>query len=264
MNTIAFLTVIFKTDERFLYDFFESLAGQTVKSFDVIVINDGYPDLGKFVHKFPCLNIIEVPCTLSPAKNREFGIRYVLNKGYKSIVFGDCDDFFSENRVECLSEILKTYDLVVNDISTFDVNGVIDDKYISNRMNNFYEVSLDDLLDKNFMGLSNTALNTNILKDITIPKDIMAVDWYIFSILLFHGARSVFTNKCLTWYRQHENNLIGIKQVDKLKKNADVKKMHYDALMKYDILFSDMLVKHRNKDSMIEDNVLFPLWWEEI
>ena len=45
-------------------DFFRSLNEQTCKDFDVVVVNDGYHGVEKFINQYPALNIIDLPYNL--------------------------------------------------------------------------------------------------------------------------------------------------------------------------------------------------------
>jgi len=211
MNPIAFLTTIFPMEKQFLIDFFDSLVCQSYKNFDVIVVNDGYKDFGKINAKYPSLNIIELLFSDTPAKNREFGINFCKKKKYEKIVFGDSDDYFSNNRVELSLSLLDKYDIVVNDVSLFDKNEIYEVNYMSNRIKDKSVIKYDYIIDKNIFGLSNTAINTNIFNKVSFNKEIVAVDWYLYKTLLKKGFKSIFTNKAITFYRQHQKNTIGLK-----------------------------------------------------
>ena len=91
-NNVAFLTTIFPMNKTYLFDFFNSLQKQTYKNFDVIVINDNYEGFDEVEQAFTGLNIIELNYSGTPAKNRDFGINYVIDSGYDVLIFGDSDD----------------------------------------------------------------------------------------------------------------------------------------------------------------------------
>ena len=216
MKNIVFLTTIFPTKKQFLIDFFDSLSRQTYDKFDVVVVNDGYDNFYEIKSKFQNLYIIELPYSNTTAKNREYGINYCINNKYDILIFGDSDDYFSENRIEESLKHLENFDIVVNDLNLFDKNGMYEEKYISNRLDHGSEVKLDYIQDKNIFGLSNTAIKTNILNDVKFDKDLVAVDWYFFKRLLKNGCNSIFTNKAITYYRQYDSNTIGLQVVQGL------------------------------------------------
>lgn len=213
MKNIVFLTTIFPMKKQFLIDFFDSLSRQTYEKFDVVVVNDGYDNFYDIKSKFQNLSIIELPYSNTTAKNREFGINYCIDNKYDILIFGDSDDYFSENRIEESLKHLENFDIVVNDLNLFDENGMYEEKYISNRLVHGSEVNLDYIQDKNIFGLSNTAFKTNILNKVKFDKDLVAVDWFLFKRLLKNGCNSIFTNKAITYYRQYDSNSIGLQVV---------------------------------------------------
>ena len=210
---IAFLTTIFPMKRQFLIDFFNSLNNQTHDNFDVVVANDGYSNFNEIKLKYGKLNIVELECSNTPAKNREYGINYCIERKYDILIFGDSDDYFSDNRVELALEALNSNDIVVNDVSLFDNDGTYEDMYISNRLENDSKVDYDYIKNKNIFGLSNTALKTNILSKVSFDKDLVAVDWYLYKGLLKNGCKAIFTNKAITYYRQYKDNTVGLQAV---------------------------------------------------
>ena len=213
-DSVAFLTTIFPVDEGFLIDFFDSLCRQTAKNFDVIVINDGYLNFEKIKNVYGILNIIEIKYSDTPSKNRQYGINYCIDNRYDVLIFGDSDDYFASNRVELSLQLLEESDIVVNDVSLFNNCGVYEHNYISNRVKNNSKVEYDFIIDKNIFGLSNTALNIRILNLIDLDKDLVAVDWYLYKGLLRNKNIAIFTNKTTTYYRQHEDNIVGLRVVN--------------------------------------------------
>ena len=214
MKNVAFLTTIFPMKKQFLIDFFDSLSAQTYKDFDVVVVNDGYKDFEKIKEKYSKLNIIELYCKDTPAKNREFGINFCKNKKYEYLIFGDSDDYFSQNRIECSLGLLKNNDIVVNDLSLFDNNGTYEDMYISNRLESKSKINYKYIQNKNIFGLSNTAIKTNILTRVSFDEHIIAVDWELYKGLLKDGFSAIFTNEMITYYRQHKDNTVGLQVVN--------------------------------------------------
>ena len=271
-NQIAFLTTIFPIPEDYLIQFFESLEKQTIKNFDVLVVNDGYKNFSSLRLKFDKLNIIEIESSDSPAKNREVGINFAIEQAYKTLIFGDSDDYFSKNRVEVSLKLLSKYDLVVNDLTLFNYSGVYKSKYISNRLPNGYEVSLDFVKEKNVFGFTNTAVNLNKVSKVSFNPDIVAVDWYFFTTLLLKGTTAVFTNQCISYYRQHEDSLIGLKvlSLPALKTGLLAKLNHYKNFPEFECLHRKIqyllgLDRELLFMKLKEQDVLeYPLWWEEV
>lgn len=213
-KSIAFLTTIFPMDENYLIDFFDSLVQQTYNDFDIIVINDGYRNFKKFIGMYSTLNIIELPYENSIAKNREYGINWCIDNSYDILIFGDSDDYFSVNRLAKSIDLLSTCDIVVNDLTLFDEQGILITNYISNRVPTNTQISYDFIKDKNIFGLSNTAVNISILNRVQFDKDLVAVDWFFYKNLLETGLKAIFTNEIETFYRQHPSNTVGLNMQD--------------------------------------------------
>lgn len=279
---VAVLGVVFSGIEKFIDEYLASLERQTYKDFDLILINDGFAGLDEFKAKYS-LNIREIRYEETPAKIREFAINYIKHKGYEYIIFTDSDDFFSENRVEKSIELLGYYNIVVNDLTAVSDKGeVLDSLYLSNRLNNRSEINFDFISDKNIFGFSNTALRLECLREeVGFDKDLIAVDWYLFSKLLKNGCNAVFTNEAFTFYRLYEGNVVGLSSdIDKAKveKGINGKLLHYKSFSKIDNKFrplykgfeqlkKDMADKEYSKEYIEKIkglNIHKPLWWEQV
>ena len=279
-NKTAFLTTIFPMKKMYLMEFFSSIEKQTVKDFDVIVVNDGYSCFEDIRDQFEGLNIIELKHSDTPAKNREHGINYTKDNGYNILIFGDSDDCFDPNRVQVCEAMLSDFEIVVNDLSLFNENGVYDERYFSNRVENRKSIVIDMIIDKNIFGLSNTAIRLDIINNIDFNSELVAVDWYLFSVLLLKNKSAVFTNEALTYYRQYSDNTVGMKDItkDNFRRGIEVKLMQYEVLSAqgWDYLkcFNEIknlkqsLVSDDDLDNYIsllsKDEIMFPFWWENI
>lgn len=275
-ENIAFLTTIFPMKEDYLYEFFNSLNRQTFKDFDVVVVNDNCKNFSKIKEKFSDLNIKELKYSDTPLKNREHGINFILDNDYDIVIFGDSDDYFSFNRVEVIIEKLVYYDIIVNDLSIFNENEIYEKKYFSHRIKNNTEITIDFVKDKNIFGMSNTALRVKSLGNIIYDPELIALDWYIFSLALLKSGVALFTNETQTFYRQYNENTAGIgklnkeliftgiavklKQYELLAIEDNQFKTHYD-----EICILNKIIKHnKNLNMLMFQNMAYPLWWEEI
>ncbi|MEW5767136.1 MAG: glycosyltransferase [bacterium] len=281
-NRVAVLGVVFSGIEKFIDEYLSSLEKQTYKDFDLILINDGFAGLDEFKAKYR-LNIREIRYEDTPAKIREFAINYIKHKGYEYIIFTDSDDFFSENRVEKSIELLRYYHIVANDLTPVSEKGeVLNSLYLSNRIDNRSEIRFDFISDKNIFGFSNTSLRWECLREgVGFDKDLIAVDWYLFSTLLKKGCRAVFTNEAVTFYRIYQDNVVGLSSdIDKAKveKEINVKLLHYKNFSKIDNKFrplykgfeelkKDMADKAYSQEYIEKIkglNIHKPLWWEQV
>ena len=96
--------------------------------------------------------------------------------------------------------------------------------------------SFKQIIDYNFLGLSHTAINLKLLENFYVPEGIIAVDWWIFTILILNGATGKYIDRAITYYRQYNDNFVGIKKTlneDRLKTGIKVKKAHYTHVVEY-------------------------------
>tara|TARA_B100002003_G_C14148111_1_gene552122 strand:+ start:2333 stop:3202 length:870 start_codon:yes stop_codon:yes gene_type:complete len=282
MSKTAFISTVYPGVEEYLNYFFTSLTDQDFKKFDVIILNDGLEECEERLSLYDELNICIVPANGTPAEIRELGIKYLCDNRYKIVIFGDSDDYFAPNRIRELMYCLENSDVALNELTVVDnEKKVIEKHYLSKRLIDGQSISFDYIRNKNCFGLSNTIARVSQLKDICIPKDLIAVDWYIFSCLLISGAKAVFTSKTETFYRKHINNIVNFGKIDEknLLTCVRAKSIHYNALREKDVeiaklaeMFASLektLLSDKKKLSeycsrMHSLNLVNPLWWETI
>jgi len=281
MNVVIF-SVIFPDIEKYLDDYFKSLCAQSYKNFEILIINDGVDNIKEYVARYPQLNISLHESAGSPVRNREKGISILSEMSEAIVLFSDADDFFQNNRIAEVVRLIKQHncDIVVNDLSIVDSNGnLLQNSYFSTRLCNLSYIELKDIRHFNFIGLSNSATYTKCLKDIKLSESLIAVDWFMFTILLLRGYKAIFTSNTNTFYRQHETNLVGIGSISlsKLEKSIIVKDSHYRELSyqcnnflklsKYYYTLKqrkdDDLFISKYYDECIKNLPDRPFWWEE-
>jgi glycosyltransferase involved in cell wall biosynthesis len=279
-NDTCVFTVAYPLMEKWIPQFTESLLKQSLKDFDLVIVNDGLDlkMLNPLEQKFNC---IILPSGGSIAKNRSAGFSGILNNGYRYVIFADADDLMAENRISISKRLLDDYDIVVNDLTLINPNGeYIMDQYLSARLGSLKRINLNEILDYNFIGLGNSSARVEILHNIIIPENIEAVDWYLFSLLLYRGHNAVFTSSTSTLYRQHHSNLIGLNQLDEnnILLLAEQKYLHYFYLQNLSehhqnrfIEFSKLVVKLKDPifrkkylEKMSDQEPEYPFWFESI
>jgi hypothetical protein len=231
-SSTAFLTTVFPSCKDYLDDFFKSLSNQIDSDFDVIVVNNCLEDFIFFIKKYKKLNIIEIKSNESPIQNRIKGLNYILDGNYSNLIFGDSDDYFSENRVSVSKEILTKNDIAVNDLVLFD------EKFKIESIFKDIKFQKHDLIHRNIFGLSNTAIRTKILKNLSLEPEVEIVtyDWYLFSVLVFNNFSFKFSSETNSFYRQYASNTLGISfklDENSLQNLVRIKKMHLIALKRY-------------------------------
>lgn len=285
----AVLTAVYPAVIPYLPRFSTSLAAQTVRDFDLVVCNDGVADAtiqAALPHIEPRqLQIVPVPPGSTPATVRQYGISFAVNRRYRNLVFADSDDTFAPNRLETAKETLLTEEIYVNELDIVTDDGVpLIPGYLSRRLGARARLRLTDICDKNALGLSNTAVRTEILAEISIPPEVIAVDWFLFTVLLAErdGRRrsALFSNETTTAYRQHSGNIAGVSAItdETIRRAVTVKSLHYSALVHAGL---DRFARHARYFSQLHDafvqetprarrstevvrshRIEYPLWWE--
>lgn len=290
-NKIAILGVVYPGVEEYLSDYFNSLDNQTIKDFDLWIYNDGVST--KYLEEITqdysiCIKTYNIMERISPAKIREIAIKNLRDK-YNYLIFTDTDDFISEDRIEKNILALQNYDFCYNNMFLTDLKGnkLSDSDYYSNKNNPLIVNKFEDIIDKNFCGLSNTAVNLNNIDFslLNIPDNIIAVDWWIFSNLVLNDFKGVFVSDTYTFYRQHESNTVGgLKEVsiNQIRKGINVKKIHFSELLKSrNFKYKDLINVKLSELTSLEGKILDKnyqdkilkyfnntnhgfLWWENI
>jgi len=229
------MVVVYPGIENFIYNYFASVKDQTYKKFDILILNDGFEkkNLGCVFNSI----MMDMPTGLPPGQIRLEGINYAIENNYQNIIFSDVDDYFSSNRIEESLVFLENHDFVYNNIVPVDMTGepmrvdVNTNFKLPDQISNY-----EKLLDYNLFGMSTTGLVLSLLKNFYIPKDIIAVDWWIYTYLLLNGAHGKRIDNATTYYRQSADNLVGMKKPlndDRLETGINVKQAHYHHVFEY-------------------------------
>lgn len=278
MDKTCFCSVIFPNNLSFFKTFLNSLENQTDKEFTLLLFNDGVVNLES------CLlncnlkyKIISVSGNIGEVRTQM--LEYLKKSNFTSIIFGDTDDYFPENRVAINKLLLNEYDVVANDLCLVtEQEELIADYYWREREELKGVIDLSSISKYNFLGLGNTAIQTSILpENVVFEEGIIAVDWMLFSRILNNSVKVGFTSETFIYYRQHEKNIVGRKvlSLEKFKREFRVKLNHYTILAKENKTFKDLAINYQSIVSKVEvlsseelENYYIkteqPFWWEEI
>ena len=268
-------TVIFPDIQPFFAEFSESLRNQTDHDFHILIVNDG-GDLSDF--DFTGLDYTILSSGGSIVENRLMLIREADKKEYEWIVFADADDWFESNRIETIKKFSQEYDLIANEIVPFSHNRFSEPKF-EKILGHFSQIDLNFILDKNLFGLSNVACRTTFLKNISIPDELVAVDWYLFTKAILSGARACFTAESKTYYRQWSHNIIGMDKTSEkeIRTGVRAKYIHFKHLAESNNWYASNLSWLHQLYNQLEDSdfdsyinklrkadLTTTFWWENI
>lgn len=285
-NDTLLIGVVFEEVKPFINKYIDSLNSQSTKSFDLLILNDGYKD--EIPNNKINMHAINIVNNQTPAQIRQSGIKYSIQNNYKNLIFTDTDDYYSINYVESLMSGLKNHDFVYSNIVPVDNNDIT--------INNYFSLPhetkrYEQIIKYNFIGLGCSAVRSEIIREINIPSDIIAVDWYLFTIILIKGFTGAKIPNAIVNYRQHINNTVGVAiQLDseRLLNGVATKEKHYryiynyclenkyeSVAKEYDLKYQEILkLKLRLKEKTFLEkyiniintnmNKIYKGWWSEI
>ena len=280
MKTVI-VTVIYPQVMQFCSDFVSSVNQQSDRNFDLLIVNDSV-ECPEAILEHLQVDWFLLDATGTPAQLRKFAIHHAVEKNYDIIIFADADDVMGKNRVEVVKQYLINNKIIFNELKLFHdcINKAA--PYLSKRFIDGDIVTLQDLDNSNCMGLSNTSLKTEVIRDILnlIPDNIKVFDWLFFNRVLAVGYEAIFTSKTTTYYRQHHNNMAAPFTLtnDSIIKAVEFKFDHFCSLRdlgpwyeKQAIAFGQ-LREILKEDSFIvqyceavrKNSSKYPLWWEPI
>ncbi len=273
---ISLVLYIYPGIEKYLNDLIRSINNQSNKEFDIIIFNDNANNLNVLFKDLEIhYSIVGVTGSINQIRFDSLKILRDIKSEY--IIFQDADDFMAENRIEENLKALRNYDLVVNDLCLVNENSqIMENSYWAKRLGNDFEFDEKFLRDKNIVGLGNTSINKSLLIDprLSFSPLPLAFDWFLFyQILELNNLKALFITSTTTYYRQHQDNIAGIKKLDfpRLKHILNVKNAHYNALSNIGFDFEKELYQLNQiqvnlidflKFDSIKENINL-LWWEE-
>lgn len=231
---VAFGTVIYPGALKFFSDFLDSLASQMYSDFDLLVVAEAIPDADKqgwfdnFVGK---ITIVDVPANNPIHQNRVKLLEESYSRRYDLLILGDSDDTFDSNRIGRIVDAFDpTFAVFYNQIETLD-----NEVAFPNLPKTTSEV---DILNGNYLGLSNTAINLDRLNSDFIESlnqgDTFCFDWYLYARVLHECGLGKLVEGTSTYYRIHGANAAGLPSSCDLEKELRIKTDHYRLLSKHD------------------------------
>ncbi len=267
---VWFGSVIYKEAEDYFEDFINSLKKQSEKGFEVFFLNDNYTDgeikkLGKKMEGLKRDGILKPSKKMTPVRLRIELLRRAKKDGVDLLVLGDCDDYFSEDRMESMKKAyIKDPDAAFyyNPIRSFAGNPV---------MGRLPDAVYDyrNIGECNFLGLSNTAINLSAFNISEIDSmdefDGKVFDWYFFSRILLLGKYGIKADGGETFYRIHAGNIAGTPEhsKDKIQAEIEIKRNHYYWLRKYSRYYEEKYEQYCNCDRFVVPNKdCSKFWWD--
>ncbi len=262
----CFATVIYKQAKPYLQELLDSVDNQTDNDVELLIINDNYSEAELAELKLPN-NAIVVDCCsrkLSIVETRIEMLKQAKYLGYDLVILIDADDACVATRAEAYKKAAE-----LDKTSVFFYN-----KFITDKGENVFKTLPKSVTDirqisqQNFLGLSNTGINLNLLSDEFLDSlsecTSPVFDWYLFSRIIMDVGSGVYVDNAATIYRIYENNTAGTNR--DLQKELDVKRKHYSILSERYAYFKKLANKLQ---AVNEDNLKLSInhqgyWWSDI
>ena len=253
---ICFATVLYKEAEKFLEEFLESVAAQSYKDFDLVIINDNY-DLDYLNRKLKELyrgRCVVTDCSdkkLDPPMLRVELLTAVKAAGYELAILGDADDTFTSNRVRNVVEAFENdsadtvyfYNMLTSSLGP-DILKVIPEEVSDFKV----------IAQGNFLGMGNTAIRMSALSEEFIDSlhagKTTYFDWYLFTRITAEIGKGVYVPDGATIYRQHAQNVLGdptaktsLEVLPELRREQEIKLHQYELLGQVNPWFKDLRIK---------------------
>lgn len=245
MLKIIVCSSFYEKGRKYIKDFFEGFESAALNTSALVTLNLAIDDLKSpeltlknYREKFN-IETCRSEKKLSISDTRNLMIKNALKLKGDVLIFIDMDDILLKEGINTHLEALKNSMIsygdmkIINEKKTLLNYSLFEGKNIPSRVNN-YKV----LLNKNFFGLSNTALNKSAFKYFReVPSHLKATDWWLFTTLLYKGCKAKRTKLPIGMYRQHDSNVLGFKKkidIRNLILRCQIAENHFNALPKND------------------------------
>ena len=263
---VLFASVIYKSVLKYFDEFYNSIMNQTYKNFDIFFLND---NLSR--NEIENLNL-ENNITIKDKKSKYISssrvelIDYAMKENYDLLILGDSDDYFHKDRIQrIVDNYSDDYAFFYHDL--LKENG---EKYFIKELPRKVN-RIDQIEQYNFLGLSMSALNLKKIEEINfgiIDKNInvIAFDWYLYSVLIILGCMGKYVEDAFTYYREYDENFArNDNTIERINMEYKVKKEHYKNLIKFNMRFLKLYQKLDELDlNMVNINSDNNYWWNKL
>lgn len=260
--TFRVILFIYKSAAKYFEALINSLNNQLDLNFEVIIFNDDFNNaisvFSKLKMDFQVVNLI----SKTPLDLRLEGLERLKSFKNSFFIFQDCDDLLDISRVKVVKQFASYYNLVSNDLTLITENeNTVSSKIWRDRIDKF-EFTSNNLLEYNFVGFGNTSFHCDLLDYIPDKptNNLLAADWYVFFNLLRESKiTGYFTSNTVTFYRQHEENIIGVPNQSSIKKSIEIRNTFFFAIGLEN--YKKLSLQYKLPEYSSHN---YPFWWELI
>jgi hypothetical protein len=181
----------------------------------ILAVEDGFDasvQVARHVAAHIAVRLEHAPGPTTPAGLRGLMLAAAAASDADVIVFADFDDRLLPGALRLHANALDEADISYGDMVLVDAAGrrlgrnYFDGAQVPDRVDHSAA-----LLDRNFMGFTNTAVRRSVLCEdaCAVPVAAAAADWWLFTVLLAGGRHARRAAAPVVEYRQHEGSTLG-------------------------------------------------------
>ncbi len=242
MKTVSICSSFYESGRPYLdacmNSIIDAVAATDCQAHMVVAIDNLQDPEGSLSKYADDLDLVMVPTadgtTISGVRNA--GFKKAKSDTSDFLIFLDMDDLIAEQGIRLHLESLAEADISYGDMELIDQQGrsLSRTLYSDITIPQFVE-SVDVILQRNFLGLSNTAIRRTALDRLPspVPEHLVATDWWFYTSLINQGCTARKTSGAIGSYRQHSANVLGgnpAANIESLKKRCTIVREHYAAL----------------------------------
>jgi teichuronic acid biosynthesis glycosyltransferase TuaG len=235
MSDLISVIISFYKKSNYLKKTINSLANQTFKNYEVILVYDD-PDKSDLQFVKNCLKKIKNKKIILNKKNHGAGLsrNYGVKKAKGTyITFLDADDLWHKNKLKNQIYFMKKKKI---QFSFTNYSIISEDNKIIKKIKSPKNIEYKDLLYSCDIALSSVMIKSNLLKDIRFPNLKTKEDYVLWLKLSKKNIKMLGINKNLTYWRKTPNSLSS-STIQKFKDGFTL----YHKFLSYNILNSLVL-----------------------
>lgn len=210
LNSLALYTTIYPGVEPYLQAWYRSVLEQADRDYQLWIGLDAL-EVAAVVRALggePQATWVMAAPGETPAQIRQRAFTQIV-EACDGVVLVDSDDVLHPSRVAAARVALETSDLDGCALRLVDQQG----QALGLTFALPPALAPDTVLPRNnIFGLSNTAFRSSLLRRcLPIPAEVALVDWFLATRAWLYGARLSFDSVARMDYRQHANNLVGLR-----------------------------------------------------
>lgn len=216
MTSFTVCTALYEAARPFLPAYLAGLrAAAQGEELSLVVAVDDFAAPDRFVETIEAIcpvTTVQAPRGATPARVRRSLLVEAMASKADVLIFADPDDVLAADAPGMYREALRGADIAYGDLRLIDARGEeIGGRFFDQADVPWHCAGPDAIRGRNFLGLSNTAVNRTAIPDsaLSVPDTVVAADWWLFTTLLLSGRKAQRVPGSVSDYRIHGANELG-------------------------------------------------------